>query len=80
MLALGAALVLMVRDAAMGGDWPGWDEGWALVVFPLGIPFVLYTERLLRHDVRPARAAAYSTLAMWFWGAVIFGAWHMLGT
>ena len=35
---LGASLVLMVDDAAHGGDWPGWDEGWALFVFPLGIP------------------------------------------
>ena len=28
----------MVADSAVGGDWPGWDEGWAVVVFPLGVP------------------------------------------
>ena len=35
---LAVALALMVADAAEGGDWPGWDEGWAVVAFPLGIP------------------------------------------
>ena len=37
-----AALVgsfgLMLDEASHSGDWPGWDEGWALIAFPLGIP------------------------------------------
>jgi hypothetical protein len=28
----------MVDNAMHGDDWPGWDEAWALVAFPLGIP------------------------------------------
>ena len=34
--------VLGLVDATSGGDWPGWDEGWALVAFPLGVPLALY--------------------------------------
>jgi hypothetical protein len=75
---IAAALWLMVTDAVSGDDWPGWDEGWALIVFPLGIPLAtalglaVSTEGLLR------RTAAI-TVAVWMWGAVVFVLWHLLG-
>ncbi|MCP9485186.1 MAG: hypothetical protein MSC30_04970 [Gaiellaceae bacterium MAG52_C11] len=82
-LALGAAFSLMLAVAVRSRDWPGWDEGWALVVFPLGIPvaIVVGLAASLR-NVAPSRVVRLglgATLAVWFWGAAIFAAWYALG-
>ena len=55
------------------GDWPGWDEGWALLAFPLGIPLALWAA------LRRPRAVVVSTLAVWTWGLVVFAAWWAFG-
>ena len=31
----------MLDDAVRSGDWPGWDEAWVPIVFPLGIPLAV---------------------------------------
>jgi hypothetical protein len=64
------AFVLMVRDATAGGDWPGWDEGWVLAAFTLGVPVVVAAT--LREMNR--RVAAV-TAAVWSWGALLFLLW-----
>jgi hypothetical protein len=79
---LAASLVLMVDDAAHGGDWPGWDEGWALVAFPLGIPVaVAAAVGVGRKGLRGAggRIIALVTAAVWLWGAVLFVLWFIVG-
>ncbi len=73
------ALVLAFTDATSGGDWPGWDEGWALVVFPFGVPLALYAAAGLGRVGRPARVATIGTLAVWLWGAAVFVTWFFLG-
>jgi hypothetical protein len=80
--ALVAVLALMIQHALHGGDWPGWDEGWVLVVFPLGISgSVAAAVR-----VRPSALAdvtwpriAFITGAVWLWGAVLFLVWLAIG-
>ena len=79
---LGAVLALMVADAGRGGDWPGWDEGWALVAFPLGIPFAVAAALGLGGTAvraTTARLVALVTGAVWLWGAVIFVVWFAVG-
>jgi hypothetical protein len=73
------ALVLGFTDATSGGDWPGWDEGWALVVFPLGVPLALYAAAGLGRAGPAARVATIGTLAVWLWGAAVFVTWFFLG-
>jgi hypothetical protein len=80
--ALGGVLVLMVKDAGQGGDWPGWDEGWALVAFPLGIPVAVAAAlRLGGTAVRATtvRLVALVTGAVWLWGALLFVLWLVAG-
>ena len=80
--ALAASLALMVDDAAHGGDWPGWDEGWALVAFPLGIPVaVAAAVGVAGKAVRAAsgRIIVLATGAIWLWGAALFAVWIVLG-
>ena len=75
---LGAAL-LGLMDAIAGDDWPGWDEGWALVTFPLGIPLALYVGAGIARAERPMRVATIGTLAVWLWGAAVFVTWMVVG-
>ena len=80
--ALAASFGLMVDDAVHGGDWPGWDEAWALVAFPLGIPVaVAVALGVSRPAVRTtsARLVALVTSAVWLWGAAIFVVWFLVG-
>jgi hypothetical protein len=80
--ALGGVLVLMVEDAVHGEDWPGWDEGWALVAFPLGIPVTVAAALGLGGAAVRAttpRLVALVTGAVWLWGAVVFVVWFVVG-
>lgn len=74
-----AAFVLMVADARGGGDWPGWDEGWALVAFPLGIPLAIRIGLATASAPQLGRSTLAATLAVWAWGAAVFVLWHALG-
>jgi hypothetical protein len=75
---LGVALAFMVGDAS-GDEWPGWDEGWALIAFPLGVPLAVGAAfGLLRGSGLAARVAGV-TAAVWLWGACVFLLWHLLG-
>ena len=79
---LGASLVLMVDDAAHGGDWPGWDEGWAVVVFPLGIPIAVAAAVSAGGEALRAaegRIIVLVTGAVWLWGAAVFALWFVVG-
>ena len=71
---LTTALVFMVEAATRGGDWPGWDEGWVLIAFPLGIPAAVATG--LR---RVNRQVALITGSVWCWGALLFLLWIARG-
>ena len=76
--ALAGILFLMVEDAGHGDDWPGWDEGWALVAFPLGIPVAVAVALALGGtSVRTStlRLVALVTGSVWLWGAVVFVIW-----
>ena len=80
--ALAGVLGLMVEDAGHGGDWPGWDEGWALVAFPLGIPLAVAAALGLGGTAVRAttlRLVALVTGAVWLWGAVVFVVWFAVG-
>ncbi len=80
--AVGGVLALMVSDAAHVGDWPGWDEGWALVAFPLGIPVTVAAALGLGGtSVRATtpRLVALVTGAVWLWGAMVFVVWFVVG-
>ena len=79
--ALAGVLGLMVEDAR-GGDWPGWDEGWALVAFPLGIPLAVAAALGVGGTAVRAttlRLVALVTGAVWLWGAVVFVVWFVVG-
>lgn len=79
--ALAAALALMIDEAIRGDDWPGWDEGWVLVVFPLGIPAAIAAGLRVapsRGD-GPWRRIALVTGAIWLWGAALFLVWLTVG-
>ena len=80
--ALGGVLVLMAEDARHGGDWPGWDEGWALIAFPLGIPLSVaaalgFSGPAVRANT--PRLVALVTGAVWLWGAAVFVVWLVVG-
>ncbi|HEX5799226.1 MAG TPA: hypothetical protein VFY02_03910 [Gaiellaceae bacterium] len=75
-----AVFLLMLTDAVDGGDWPGWDEGWALVAFPLGVPLVLAAALAAARVSRPLRVITTATLAVWTWGALVFVLWYVVGS
>ena len=80
--AFAGVLGLMVADAGQGGDWPGWDDGWALVAFPLGIPFAVAAALGVGGTAVSAttlRLVALVTAAVWLWGAVLFVVWVVVG-
>jgi hypothetical protein len=80
--ALAASFVLMVDDAVNSGDWPGWDEAWVLIVFPLGIPVAVAASLSVGGPAAratSARLVALVTGAVWLWGAAVFVAWFLLG-
>jgi hypothetical protein len=80
--ALAGVLGLMVEDAGQGGDWPGWDEGWALVAFPVGIPIAVAAALGVGGTAMRAtalRLVALVTAAVWLWGAVVFVVWFVVG-
>jgi hypothetical protein len=65
-----------------GDDWPGWDEAWALVAFPLGIPVAVATAVGVGGPAAratSARLVALVTGAVWLWGAVVFVMWFVVG-
>ena len=74
---LGASLVPMVEDAAHGGDWPGWDEGWAVVVFPVGIPAAVGAGGEALRAVG-GRIIVLVTGAVWLLGAAV-ALWFVVG-
>jgi small-conductance mechanosensitive channel len=78
-LFIAGAAWLGLRDATTGGDWPGWDEGWALVAFPLGVPLALYVAAGVAKAQSPTRVATIGTLAVWLWGAAVFVTWMVIG-
>lgn len=76
---LTVTLLLMVEEA-LGSDWPGWDEGWAIVAFPLGIPLALAAAtRAARNSRNIWTLTGSLTAAVWAWGAAVFVAWRILG-
>ena len=80
--ALAGAFALMVDDAMHGGDWPGWDEAWAIVAFPLGIPIAVATALSVggpAAQATSARLVALVTGAVWLWGAAVFVVWFVVG-
>jgi hypothetical protein len=80
--ALAGVLGLMVEDAGQGGDWPGWDEGWALIAFPLGIPLAVAAALGAGGTAVRAttlRLVALVTGAVWLWGAMVFVVWFVVG-
>jgi hypothetical protein len=80
--ALAASFVLMVDDAVNSGDWPGWDEAWVLIVFPVGIPVAVAAALSVGGPAARATTAWLVTLvtgAVWLWGAAIFVVWFILG-
>jgi hypothetical protein len=81
-----AALVgsfgLMLDEATHSGDWPGWDEGWALIAFPLGIPVAVAAAIGVGRSALSAtnvRLFVLVTAAIWLWGAAMFTVWFALG-
>jgi hypothetical protein len=78
-LFLVGAATLGLMDATAGGDWPGWDEGWALITFPIGVPLALYLGAGVAKADSPTRVATFGTLAVWLWGAAVFVTWLVIG-
>ena len=76
---LTASLALMVGDAVVGGDWPGWDEGWAVIVFPLGVPVAVAGGLAVAPEGSEPSRVALVTAAVWAWGALLFLTWLVLG-
>jgi hypothetical protein len=73
-------VLLQMVPGVFSDDWPGWDEGWAIVTFPLGIPLVLCAALSLAGPSASLRASAVSaTAGVWLWGAMIFVAWLLVG-
>ena len=76
------ALALMIDEAIRGNDWPGWDEGWVLIVFPLGLPAPVAAGLRLassRMGDGTWRRIGFVTGAIWLWGAALFLVWLTLG-
>jgi len=74
---LAAATALMIGDAVVGGDWPGWDDGWAVIAFPLGMPPAVAVG--LAAGGSRLRTVGSVTAAVWAWGGAVFVAWLLLG-
>lgn len=70
---------MMVGDAVAGDDWPGWDEGWAVIVFPLGIPLPVAAGLVATNRGSLTERVIVVTAAVWTWGALLFTAWLALG-
>jgi small-conductance mechanosensitive channel len=80
--ALAVSFLLMVDDAVHSGDWPGWDEAWVLIVFPLGIPLAVAAAVSVAGSAArasSARLVALVTGAVWLWGSAVFVVWFVLG-
>jgi hypothetical protein len=80
--ALAGSFAMMLDDATHGGDWPGWDEAWALVAFPLGIPMAVAAGLGfggVAERTTSARLVVLVTGAVWLWGAVVFVGWLVVG-
>jgi hypothetical protein len=71
--AIAAALYLERR-----ANWPGWDEAWALVLLPLGVPLAAAAGLWIEGRAVTWRAVTFVTLAVWAWGALLFAAWLVL--
>jgi hypothetical protein len=79
---LAASFVLIVDYAVQSGDWPGWDEAWVLIVFPLGIPLAVAAALSVggaAAQATSARLVALVTSAVWLWGSAVFVVWFILG-
>jgi hypothetical protein len=69
----------VARYLSTRGDWPGWDEGWALVLLPLGVPLAVALGLLMSgRRTLTLRATVLVSVAVWGWGAVLFLAWLLL--
>jgi hypothetical protein len=79
LVVLATGLAMMVADAVAGDDWPGWDEGWAVIVFPLGIPLPVAAGLAATHRGSPGSRVVVVTAAVWSWGALLFAAWLAVG-
>lgn len=79
LVVLAAGLASMVADAVVGDDWPGWDEGWAVLVFPLGIPVPVAAGLAATSHASQSERVLVVTAAIWSWGALLFAAWLALG-
>jgi hypothetical protein len=73
-----AFFALMLQDA-LGDDWPGWDEGWAIVLFPLGVPLAVAAALAAVASPRRSTLVVAITLAVWAWGGLVFALWYVLG-
>jgi hypothetical protein len=76
---LGVAFALMVGDAVSGHDWPGWDEGWAFIAFPLGVPVAVACALVALRASSFGAQLVGLTAAVWLWGACVFLLWYALG-
>jgi hypothetical protein len=74
LLVLGASSAVAVY-LSWRGDWPGWDEGWALVALPVGVPLAVAAGLYLERGRPTRRAVLLVSLAIWSWGALLFLAW-----
>lgn len=65
---------------ATRGDWPGWDEGWALLLLPVGVPLAVAGGLgLVGRTALTLRTLLLISLAVWGWGALLFLAWLAVG-
>ena len=65
----------MLRQATRGHDWPGWDEGWVLIAFPLGIPAAVAAAVAASRRGSATLMVTAVTAAVWIWGVILFLAW-----
>jgi hypothetical protein len=66
----------VARYLSARGDWPGWDEGWALVLLPVGVPLAVAAGLLMAgRGALTLRALFTVSLAVWAWGVLLFFAW-----
>jgi hypothetical protein len=79
LVVLATGLASMVVDAVVGDDWPGWDEGWAVLAFPLGIPLPVAAGLAASSRASQSERVLVVTAAVWSWGALLFAAWLALG-
>jgi hypothetical protein len=65
----------MLQHATRGHDWPGWDEGWVLIAFPLGIPAAVAAAVAASRRGSAMLMVTAVTAAVWIWGVILFLAW-----